>query len=286
MNRKIKITADSTCDLNPELQEKFYVEIIPLHIVYDNESFDDCVDIFPSDIFQRYSESKQLPKTAAVSVWEYTERFKKYIDEGYEIIHINLGSSISSSYQNCVAAAAELGHVYPVDSQSLCMGSGLLVCKAYDLINETDMSAAEIAEELKKTVPLVRCSFVIDSLEFLRAGGRCSTLAMLGANLLNIKPCIEVNNADGASMTVGRKYRGKLDKVVIQYAREKLSQYSAFDTKRIALVSAGVSDEIIQSVYDILKEYGIFEEICVSTAGCTISSHCGAGTLAVIFITK
>ena len=286
MNRKIKITADSTCDLNAELQEKFDVELIPLHIVYDSESYDDCVDIFPSDIFERYKEKKQLPKTAAVSVWEYTEKFRKYIDEGYEIIHINLGSSISSSYQNCVAAEAELGHIYPVDSQSLCMGSGLLACKARDMINETDLSAAEIAEELKKIIPSVRCSFVIDSLEFLRAGGRCSTLAMLGANLLNIKPCIEVNNADGASMTVGRKYRGKIDKVIEQHAREKLSQFSAFDTKRIALVSAGVSEDIIKSVYNILEEYGIFEEICVTTAGCTITSHCGAGTLGVMFISK
>lgn len=286
MNRKIKITADSTCDLNAELQEKFGIELIPLHIVYGSESFDDCVNIFPDDIFERYRENKQLPKTAAVSVWEYSERFRKYIDEGYEIIHINLGSSISSSYQNCVTAAAELGHIYPVDSQSLCMGSGLLACKAYDLVSETNMTAEEIADELKKIVPLIRCSFVIDNLEFLRAGGRCSTLTMLGANLLNIKPCIEVNNADGASMTVGKKYRGKFDKIVLQYTREKLSQYSDFDTKRIALVSAGVSDEVVQSVYDVLKEQGIFEEIYVITVGCTITSHCGAGTLGVMFISK
>ncbi len=286
MNRKIKITADSTCDLNEEMIKKFDVEIIPLHIVYDNESFEDGVNIFASDIIERYRTKKQLPKTAAVSMWEYTEHFKKYVDAGYDVIHISLGSSISSSHQNSVAVAAELGHVYPIDSQSLSSSSGLLVGKAYDFINETDLSAEEIADELKKIVPKTSCSFVIDSLEFLRAGGRCSTLAMLGANLLKIKPCIEVNNSDGASMTVGRKYRGKFESVITQYTREKLAQFSSFDTKRIALVSCSVSDEIIESVYNIIKELNVFEEICITNASCTITSHCGEGTLGIMFITK
>ena len=286
MNRKIKITADSTCDLNEELIKQFDVELIPLHIVYGDESFEDGVNIFPSDIIERYRTNKQLPKTAAVSMWEYTERFKKYVDNGYDVIHISLGSSISSSHQNSVAVAAELGHIYPIDSQSLSTASGLLVGKAYDLINETDLTAEEIAEKLKKIVPKISSSFVIDSLEFLRAGGRCSMLTMLGANLLKIKPCIEVNNSDGASMTVGRKYRGKFENVIIQYTREKLSQYSGFDTKRIALVSCGVSDDIVNSVYEIIKDLGIFEEICITKASCTITSHCGEGTLGVMFITK
>lgn len=286
MGRKIKITADSTCDLSEELIKKFDVEIIPLHIVYEDESFEDGVNIFPSDIIERYKTKKQLPKTAAVSMWEYTEHFKKYIDQGYEIIHISLGSSISSSHQNSVAVAAELGHVYSIDSQTLSSACGLLVGKAYDMIQETDMTAQEIAEELKKLVPKTSCSFVIDSLEFLRAGGRCSTLTMLGANLLKIKPCIEVNNADGASMAVGRKYRGKFENVITQYTREKLSQYSSFDTKRIALVSCAVSDEVVNSVYEIIKELNIFEEICLTHASCTITSHCGETTLGVMFITK
>ncbi len=284
MDRKIKITADSTCDLSDELIKKFDVEIIPLHIVYEDESFEDGVNIFPSDIIERYKTKKQLPKTAAVSMWEYTEHFKKYIDNGYEIIHISLGSSISSSHQNSVAVAAELGHVYSIDSQCLSSASGLLVGKAHDMIQETDMTAQEIADELKKLVPKTSCSFVIDSLEFLRAGGRCSTLAMLGANLLKIKPCIEVNNSDGALMSVGRKYRGKFENIVTQYTREKLSQYSSFDTKRIALVSCAVPDEVVNSVYEIIKELNIFEEICLTNACCTITSHCGETALGVMFI--
>lgn len=286
MDRKIKIMADSTCDLSPEMCEEFDVELIPLHIVYDNESYDDGINIFPSDIMERYDQKKQLPKTAAVTSWEYVERFKKYVDDGYDIIHINLGSAISSTYQNCVMAAKELGHVYPIDSQSLCMGQGLLACKAYDLIHETDMTAQEIAEELKSLVPNISCSFVIDSLEFLRAGGRCSTLTMLGANLLNIKPCIEVSNSSGASMTVGRKYRGKYDKVIVDYTREKLAQFSAFDTKRICIVRTDVPDEITDKVYQVIKDSGIFEKIYFSHASCTITSHCGSGTLGIFFMTK
>lgn len=286
MDRKIKITADSTCDLNEEMLKKFDVETIPLHIIYGDESFDDGITIQPQEIMERYKANKELPKTAAVSTWEYTERFKKYVDDGYDIIHINIGSSISSSYQNCVAAANELGHIYPIDSQNLSVGTGLLACKAHDLIAETPLSAEEIAEELRRSVPKVHTSFVLDNLEFLRAGGRCSTLAMLGANLLSLKPCIEVNNADGASMTVGRKYRGKLDKVLLDYTREKLSQYTNFDKKRIAIVRTDVPEEITDSVYKVIKDLGVFEEIYTTRASCTITSHCGAGTLGVIFMTE
>ena len=286
MDRKIKITADSTCDLSPEMCKEFDVELVPLHIVYDCESFDDGVNIFPSDIIERYNTKKQLPKTSAVTSWEYAQVFKKYVDDGYDIIHICLGSSISSTYQNCVIAAQDLGHVFPVDSQSLCLGSGLLACKAFDFINETDLSAEEIAEELKKLVSHISASFVVDNLEFLRAGGRCSTLTMLGANLLNIKPCIEVSNSNGASMTVGRKYRGKFDKIITDYTREKLSQFSCFDTKRICIVSSDVPDETTNKVYQIIKDTGIFENIYLSHASCTITSHCGPGTLGILFIRK
>lgn len=286
MDRKIKLTADSTCDLTEELIKKFDLQIVPLHIVYGEESYDDGINIFPQDILTRYKEKKQLPKTAAVSVWEYTQVFKKFVEDGYEVIHINIGSSISCSHQNAVAAAAEFENVYVVDSQNLSSGSGLLVAKAYDMIQETDLCAEDIADELKKLVPKVHTSFVIDNLEFLRAGGRCSTLVALGANVLKIKPCIEVNNADGASMTVGRKYRGKFEKIILDYTREKLAQYTNFDTKRVVLICVDVSDEIRNSVYDIIKELDIFEEIILTTACCTITSHCGSGTLGVIFMTK
>ena len=286
MTKKIKITSDSTCDLGEELCKRYNIDITPLHVVYGSESFDDMVNITPEDIVTRYREKKELPKTAAVSVWEYTQMFKKYVDDGYEVIHINLGSSISSTHQNAVAAAAEVGHVYVIDSQSLSCGMGLLVLKAADLVEKTELSAEEIAQKIKDTIPCVHTSFVLDDLEFLNAGGRCSTLAMLGANLLNIKPCIEVNSADGASMTVGRKYRGKLEKVVAQYVREKLSQYTNFDPERAFVVSRDVSPEIVNNACEIVESLGVFKEIHTTYASCTITSHCGPGTIGVIFLTK
>ena len=286
MTRKIKITSDSTCDLSEELCSRYGIDLVSLHIVYGNESYDDCKNIFPADIINRYREKKELPKTAAVSVGEYAEVFKKYVDDGYEVIHINLGSSISSTHQNAVAAAEEVGNVYVIDSQSLSCGTGLLVLKAVDMVNETELSAKEIAHKIQELVPKVVTSFVIDDLEFLNAGGRCSTLAMLGANLLNIKPCIEVDNSGGASMTVGRKYRGKFDKVASQYAREKLSQYTNFDPERAFVVSSGVSDEIVNNLCEIVESLGVFKEICTGIASCTITSHCGPGTVGVIFLTK
>ncbi len=286
MTRKIKITADSTCDLSEELCKRYDIDLASLHIVYGSESYDDRKDIFPEDIIKRYREKKELPKTAAVSVWEYTELFKKYVSEGYEVIHISLGSSISSSHQNSVAAAAEVGNVYSVDSQNLSCGSGLLALKAASMAQETELSAAGIADKVRELVPKSRASFVLDDLEFLNAGGRCSTLAMLGANLLSIKPCIEVDSTNGAAMAVGRKYRGKLDKVVAQYTREKLSQFSKFDPERAFVVSRDVPQEIVNSTCEIVESLGIFKEICTAYASCTITSHCGPGTIGVMFLTK
>ncbi|MBQ1546369.1 MAG: DegV family protein [Clostridia bacterium] len=286
MTRKIKITSDSTCDLGEELCVRYDIDIAPLHIVYGDKSYDDMRDITPADIVQRYRESKQLPKTSAVSVWEYTELFKKYVDDGYEVVHISLGSSISSSHQNACTAAQEVGRVYVVDSQNLSSGMGLLVLKAAGMVKEGVLTAEEIAECVKELSAKVSMSFVLDDLEFLRAGGRCSMLAALGANLLSIKPCIEVDNTKGASMTVGRKYRGKLDRVVPQYTREKLSQFSSFDNERAIIVSRDVSDEILNSVCEIVESLGVFKEIMTASAGCTITSHCGPGTIGITFLSK
>ena len=286
MTRKIKITSDSTCDLDEELCKQHDIKLIPLHIVYGDESFDDQKDIFPADIVKRYREKKELPKTAAVSVWEYIELFRRYVDNGYQVVHINLGSSISSSHQNAVAAAEEVGNVFVVDSQNLSVGTGLLVLKAADLVENTQFSAKEIAEEIERETSRVKMSFVLDDLEFLRAGGRCSTLAMLGANLLSIKPCIEVDGTNGSSMSVGRKYRGKFDKVVAQYTREKLSQYSNFDQARAYVVSRDVSQDIVNNMCDIVKSLGVFKEVLTGTASCTITSHCGPGTIGIAFLVK
>ncbi len=282
---KIFLSADSTCDISGELLERCKVKLIPLHIILGEKSYDDGVNIKPDDIYANFSATGTLPKTAAVNTQEYMDLFKPLVEQGYDIIHINLGSAISSSYQNCVTAASELdGHVYPINSCNLSSGSGHLVIEAAKRIAQ-GMSASEIAAELRGLVPKCHASFVIDKLDYLRAGGRCSALAMLGANLLKLKPSIEVDNKDG-SMTVGKKYRGKLETVLVQYVHEQLERYENIRNDKIFITHAGIGDEYVAIVKNELEKLHYFTEIFIERASCTISSHCGPGTLGILFMTE
>ncbi len=281
---KILLSADSTCDLSEELVKKTGVVLSPLHIILGEKSYDDGVDIVPSEIYHHFDATGILPKTSAVNTQEYIDKFQPYIDQGYDVIHINLGSALSSSYSNCVAAAEKTGHIYPIDSCNLSTGSGHLVMEAARRIAQ-GMEASDIAEELKTLVSKCQSSFVIDKLNYLRAGGRCSTLAMLGANLLQLKPCIEVDNTDG-SMTVGKKYRGKYDRALIQYVHEKLEQFPKIRDERIFITHAGVDQKYVDIVKAEIERLNFFKNIDVTRAGCTISSHCGPGTLGILFMTE
>ncbi|MDD6490103.1 MAG: DegV family protein [Clostridia bacterium] len=282
---KIILTADSPCDLSKELIGRYNVkEICPLHITIGDKSYDDGVNIQPDEIYKNFENTGVLPKTSAVNTKEYIDVFKPYVEQGYTIIHINIGSALSSSYQNCCKAAEVLGNIYPIDSCSLSTGIGLIVIEAAERIAK-GMEAEQIVKEVKALTSNCQASFVINKLDYLRAGGRCSTLTMLGANLLKIKPCIEVNNADG-SMTVGKKYRGKFETVLAQYTKERLTMFDNIKKDRVFLTHAGVTKEQINIVYDILKDSKAFDEIIIARAGSTISSHCGRGTLGVIFMTE
>lgn len=282
---KVILTADSTCDLTKELTERYNVAgYTPLHIVLGEKSYEDGVNITPPDIYKNFAATGVLPKTSAVNVGEYIDFFKPYVDAGDSVIHINLGSALSSSYQNALTAAAQLKNVYPIDSCNLSTGSGHLVIEAAKMI-EQGLEAEEIVSKLKAMTSKVHASFVIDKLDYLRAGGRCSTLAVLGANLLKIKPSIFVNNKDG-SMTVGKKYRGKLDNVLIQYVDEQLAAFDNIRTDKIFITHAGIGEDHVKVVYDYLKAKNIFKEMYVTTASCTISSHCGPGTLGILFMTE
>lgn len=284
MADKILLSADSTCDLTKEMMEKYHVKLIPLHIILGEKSYDDSVDITPDEIYKNFEATGTLPKTAAVSVQEYLDIFSPYIQDGYSVIHINLGSAISSSYQNCVYASKQLKNIYPIDSCNLSTGTGHLVIEAAEMIKK-GMTAAEIANTLKDLTKKCHSSFVVDKLNYLRAGGRCSTLAMLGANLLQLKPCIEVNNQDG-SMTVGKKYRGKLDSVLKEYVNEKLDFYHNIKKDRIFITHAGMNEMYVQLVKQELEKRNYFKEIYITRASCTISSHCGPGTLGILFMTE
>lgn len=242
MNRKVLLMADSTCDLSAELKERYKVQTYPLHIVLSGKSYDDSVDIMPDQIYEHFYQTGELPKTSAVNMDEYANFFRPFIAQGYDIVHINIGSALSTSHQNCLAAARELGHVFPVDSCNLSTGTGLLVIEAAQCI-EKGMSAAQTAEYVRSVAAKSHASFIMDRLDFMRAGGRCSTITMLGANLLNLKPCIEVDNQNGGSMGVGKKYRGKLEKVLQSYVEDKLAQYTHIKKDHIFITHSGISEE-------------------------------------------
>ena len=284
MPKNVIITADSTCDLNDELKSRYNISTIPLHITMNDECREDMVNITPDEIYDNFYKTGSLPKTSAISIGEYTSFFRQFTEQGLEVVHINLGGALSSSAQNAAAAARELQGVYTVDSCSLSSGTGHLVIEAA-LAVEQGLSAKETAVKISKMRSDIHASFIIDKLNFLRAGGRCSTLAMLGANLLNLKPCIEVDNSNG-SMTVGKKYRGKLDRVLAQYVDERLSLYDNIKKDRIFITHSGISREIEQAVFEQIKSKNYFKEIYITKASCTISSHCGPNTLGILFMTE
>lgn len=287
---KIILSADSTCDLGEELKTRYNVHYYPFHIILDEKDYQDNVDITVDEIFAAYYDRKALPRTAAINMGEYVDYFQGWVNEGYDVIHLNLGGAISSAHKNCMLAAQELaesgapGRVYPIDSFSLSTGIALQVIDAGDMI-AAGLPAGEIAEKLKANRPNIHASFILDTLDFMRAGGRCSTVAAVGANLLSLKPCIEVDNSDG-SMHVGKKYRGTLQKVLASYVRDKLGQYSNIKRDHIFITYSSIAPEMEQAVREAIRSTMEFREIHSTKASCTIASHCGPNTLGILFETE
>ncbi len=280
--RPVKIFADSTCDLSPELVEKYDITITPLYVSLGDKAYIDGVEIHPKDIFKYYNETKKLPKTAAVPVTYYEEVFKAAVSEGYDVIHFAISAEFSACYQNACIAAKEIGNVWTIDSRNLSTGIGHLVLIAAELA-ASGKTAEEIAEYVKEVAERLDVSFIIDKLEFLYKGGRCSGVAALGANVLKLKPCIEV--VDG-KMIVGKKYRGSFEKVVKEYIKERLEGNDSIDLKRIFLTWTGVDSKLINELTEEIKSYLPFEEVLVTEAGSTVTGHCGPGTLGILYIHK
>lgn len=279
------ITADSPCDLPKDITEKREITIVPLSVLLGEVSYRDGIDIKPQAIYDNVSKTKVLPKTSAVPIGQYYDLFKKLTEDGSEVVHISLSSGISSSYQNAVNAASEFSGVHIVDSRSLCHGFGLLVLKAADL-RDKGLDAKKIADKVRKLVPKTSATFVINSLDYLHKGGRCSGVAKLGANLLGIKPEIAVN-AETGTLDVSKKYRGKIDAVYKNYAKDILKNSDKMDKSRIFISNSGdVSKETIMFVKGLFEGTGKFEEIIIADAGCVISSHCGPKTFAIFYIKK
>lgn len=279
---KIKIISDSTCDLSKELIEKHNITIIPLTVIKDGISYRDCVDIMPDDIFAHVASGGNLCSTAAISVGDYSDIFAKYSAQYDGVIHINIGSGFSCSHQNARLAADDFENVRVIDSKNLSTGQGLVVLEACRLA-ESNTSLDEIEQKLNEYTGRVEASFLLDQLKYMVKGGRCSSAAALGANLLNLKPCIEVK--DG-KMSVVKKYRGSYYKCLANYVKDRLADREDLVGDILFVTHTPVTDDCMQSVNEAVAAYGHFENTYETSAGCTVSCHCGPGTLGVLFVRK
>lgn len=279
---KIKVTCDSTCDLTPELYKSYDVQVLPLGITLGDMLLYDGVNVTTEDLFTFADNTGTLPKTSAVSPTEYEKVFRHWVDQGYKVIHINISSEFSICHQNACLAAAEVGNVYPIDSRNLSSGSGHLVLLAVEMARE-GKSAEEIVEILNERKEKLDVSFVLQHLDYLRMGGRCSGVAVLGANLLKLRPEIRVQEG---KMNVGTKYRGSMERSVLDYVKGRLAGRDDVDPGRIFITHSGVPKDLENKVIDLVKELHPFREVIVTRAGSTIASHCGPECLGVLFFRK
>lgn len=276
--KKIAISLDSACDLSKELIEKYDFKIIPFGVNLGDKFFYDG-EISPEEIFEYADNNKTLPKTNAVNEEAFKEHFAKILNDYDAIIHFDISSEMSSAYQNAVNASKNFKNVYVVDSRTLSTAISLEAIYAKKL-TETMDDPAKIVELVKKRIPAVQASFIIERLDYLYKGGRCSGLALLGANLLKIRPEIEVLNGN---MKNTEKFRGKMADCVTKYCRATLEKYNHPDKSVIFITHSVADKELVDAAKAVVNEYG-FENVYETTAGCTVSSHCGKNTLGILYI--
>ncbi len=279
----IKILSDSTCDLSQAILEENNISLVPLTVIKNDEQFKDGITITPAEIFAYVAAGGSLCSTSANSVGEYEEQFKKYAADYDGVLHITIGSGFSSCYQNACLAAEEFDNVRVVDSMNLSTGQGLVVLEACRLA-KTCTSLDELYDKIQTFTARVEASFLLDRLDYMVKGGRCSSAAALGANLLNLKPCIEVK--DG-KMGVVKKYRGKYERCLANYVQDRLAGREDVTGEILFITKTPVSDVCYSAVMDAVKQYGsYFKTVYETDAGCTVSCHCGPGTLGVLFVRK
>ncbi|MDD6023807.1 MAG: DegV family protein [Oscillospiraceae bacterium] len=278
---KIRITSDSTCDLDSGWLKEHQVEILPLYTIKGGQTFRDGVDIHPEDIFAHVAAGGDLCSTAANNAADYAGFFSRLLADSDAIIHINISAEFSSCYQNACLAATAFENVFVVDSRNLSTGHGLVVCEAVKMAEAGVLSPDEIAAALKELTNRVEASFLLDRLDYMRKGGRCSAVAALGANLLKLKPCIEVENG---SMHVAKKYRGNFKKCILEYVHDRLANRDDLVYERIFITHTPVEDGLVEAVRQEIQSIAPFTEILETSAGCTISCHCGPSTLGILFI--
>lgn len=277
----IKIVADSTCDLSPELLEKYDISVIPLCIVMGDQSYYDGLDTTPQDIYRWADANKTTPKTAAVTFEKATEILKPFMEERRDIIFFGISTQMSTTCNVVRLVGEEMNYerLFIIDSQNLSTGIGLQVLYAARLAEE-GKSAEEITSLVNARRGKANASFVVDTLTYLARGGRCNAVTALLANTLKLKPEIVVT--DGA-MHVAKKYRGSLQSVILKYAKDMEPQLLHADKTCVFITHSGVSDEIAESVRSYLESLNHFDVIYITNAGGVISSHCGPGTLGVLF---
>lgn len=276
---KIKITAESTIDLTKELLEEYKISTLPFTVILGDNEYKDG-EITSKDIFEFVEENKTLPKTAAINEEQYTEFFTEMKKENDAIVHICLSSKISCAHQNAVAAASKFENVYVVDSKSLSTGIALLAIYASKLASEGVLSAKEIFEKVSARVPSVQASFVIKKLDYLYKGGRCSALALVGSKFLKIRPQILLENG---AMGVHKKYMGKMEGAIAKYVDDCIEEFNNPDLSVAFVTYTTATEGMIESAKAALKARG-FEKIYETTAGATITSHCGENTLGILYL--
>ena len=282
-NCVIRISADSTCDLSPQLLEQYGIETLPLYVIYDGVEYKDGVDLTPDQLYEKVRQGGKLGSTAAINVDDYLGFFSRLRESCDTVIHFTISSEMSSCCQNARIAAQEVGGVYVIDSRNLSTGIGLQMLRACELA-QNGMAAEVIVSAVTAMADKVDATFVPDHLEYLKMGGRCSAVAALSASLLRIHPCIQVR--DG-KMGVGKKYTGSHEAVLMKYIKDRLSKLEEVDLSRVFITHSGMTDPtLVDKVKDAVLSIAPFEDVQVTRAGCTVSNHCGPNTLGLLFCRK
>lgn len=279
----VKIISDSTCDLSPELIAKYDIDILPLHILLGEDEYEDGKNIIPEQIYSWSDENKTTPKTSAPALTDAIELFKPYIDEGREIVCFSISSSMSTSGNVMRIAAEELeaeDRITVIDSANLSTGIGLLVIEAA-IMAQNNHTVEEIVSAIETLKPNVRASFVVDTLTYLYRGGRCNAVSAMAGGVLKLHPKIVVENG---AMNASKKYRGKINSVIMTYVKDMEDDLKAARPNRVFITHSGCDRQIVEEVHSYLENLGVFSEILETRAGGVISSHCGPGTLGVLFI--
>lgn len=276
---KIAITCDSVCDLSQELIKQNNISILPISIILGDETFADGVNINSQKIFDYVAKNKQLPKTSAINEFQYAEFFKEHLDGVDALIHFTISSDMSSCFNNAKKAASTLKNVYVIDSRNLSTGVGLQVLYAC-MLRDKGEKPENIVKKVEARKQFVQASFVVERLDYLYKGGRCSALQLLGANLLKIRPSIIVKNG---KMDVHKKYRGKMKDVVKDYVKDTLNEFNTYDKSICFITYSSATEDMVEAAKSTLKEFANFENVYITTAGATVTSHCGENTLGILY---